>query len=346
MQELRQSTAVTITMGPALDKTDGVTAETGLSPTVYLSKNGAAQAARNSATAITHDRDGFYRVPLNANDTDTLGHIRAQFTDAATHLPVWEDFNIVATNYWDSKYGTDRFNVNVAEVSDNTTVADNLETVFATITTAARAGVMHAGTATAVGSATITLSSGLSASSNNIVGAVVVIESATTGNYQSRVISGWNNTTKVADVDPAWTTTPTGTVNYIVFFAAPATTTSPPAVNMTQVNGSAINNLISGRMDSTVGAMQADVLTASALASDAVNEIADGFLDRNMATGTDSGTNSTSVRTPRQALRALRNKVSISAGTMTVTKEDDSTTSWTSTISTATRDPISGSDPA
>ena len=344
MRELKVGVAVTVQMGPALDKTDGVTPETGLTPTVYLSKNGAASGAR-TGTTIAHDRSGHYRVALSTTDIDTLGHLRAEFTDETTHTPVWEEFNVVSANYWDTKYGTERFDVNIKEVSDNTTVADNLETVYTTITTAARSGVMNAGTATAVGASTITLSSGLSASSNNIVGSVVVIETATTGQLQARVISGWNNTTKVADVDPAWTTTPTGTVTYIVFFAAPATTTSPPAVNLTQWLGSTPNSLSSGRVDSSVGAMAASVMTASALATDAVNEIADGFLDRNMATGTDSGTDSTSVRTPRQALRALRNKVTISGGTMTVTKEDDSTASWTSAISTATRDPISGSDP-
>jgi len=74
-------------------------------------------------------------------------------------------------------------------------------------------------------------------------------------------------------------------------------------------------------------------------------EIADALLDRNMATGTDSG--STTVRTPRQALRFLRNKWSISGTTLTVRKEDDSTASWTSEITgTAGADPITSSDPA
>lgn len=344
MRDLKQATAVTVQMGPALDATDGVTPETGLSPTVYLSKNGAVQAAR-SASTIAHDRNGFYRVALDINDTDTLGHLRAQFTDNTTHTPVWEDFHVLTANQWDTKYGTERFDVNVKEISDNTTVADNVETVYTTITTAARAGVMNAGTATAIGSATITLGASLSASSNNIVGSVIVIESATTGALQARVISGWNNTTKVADVDPAWTTAPTGTVTYIVFFAAPATTTSPPAVNLTQWLGSAPNSLQSGRVDGYTGAMAADVVTASSLATDAGTELADAFLNRNMATGTDSGTDSTSVRTVRQALRALRNKTALVAGTLTVYKEDDSTASWTTTIATATRDPISSSDP-
>jgi len=69
---------------------------------------------------------------------------------------------------------------------------------------------------------------------------------------------------------------------------------------------------------------------------------ADALLDRNMATGTDSG-----GRTVRNALRFLRNKWSVAAGTLTVTKEDDSTSAWTSTLSTnAAAVPVIGSDPA
>lgn len=72
---------------------------------------------------------------------------------------------------------------------------------------------------------------------------------------------------------------------------------------------------------------------------------ADAFLDRDMSLGTDSG--SSSVRTPRQALRILRNKVSSAAGTMTVTKEDDSTSSWTAALTTdAAAQPIVTIDPA
>lgn len=99
---LRQSTTVTIDMGPALDRTNAYDEETGLSPTVYLSKAGAAQAARNSATAITHDARGYYRVELNTTDTGTLGMLRALFHDSATHLPVWEYFMVIPSNVYDS----------------------------------------------------------------------------------------------------------------------------------------------------------------------------------------------------------------------------------------------------
>lgn len=88
----------------------------------------------------------------------------------------------------------------------------------------------------------------------------------------------------------------------------------------------------------------AGAIDAAALATDAGNEIADAILDRDMSTGTDSG--STTVRTPRQALRALRNKASIAGGTLTVTKEDDATSSWTAAVTTTAGDPISAIDPA
>ncbi len=81
------------------------------------------------------------------------------------------------------------------------------------------------------------------------------------------------------------------------------------------------------------------------LSTTAVAAVSDGWLDRDMSTGVDSG--STTVRTPRQALRFLRNKWSISGTTLTVTKENDSTTTWTSELATTTSTAgISSSDPA
>lgn len=94
----------------------------------------------------------------------------------------------------------------------------------------------------------------------------------------------------------------------------------------------------------TITGTAAGVIDAVSLATDAVNEIADGLLDRNLATGTDSG--SATVRTVRQAFRALRNRVAIAAGTATIYKEDDATASWTSTITTTAGNPISESNPA
>ena len=87
-----------------------------------------------------------------------------------------------------------------------------------------------------------------------------------------------------------------------------------------------------------------DTLPAS-LSSSERNSLADALLDRDMSTGADSG--STTVRTVRQALRFLRNKWAITSSTLTVYKEDDSTSSWTAAVTaTPGADPITGNDPA
>lgn len=68
-------------------------------------------------------------------------------------------------------------------------------------------------------------------------------------------------------------------------------------------------------------------------------EIADRVLGRSLAGGADGG------RTVQDALRPLRNKTSISAGTMTVCEEDDSTPAWTAAVATTPGDPLSAIDP-
>jgi len=99
---LKVSTTVTIRLGPFLDATDGVTEETGLSPTVEVSKNHGAFGARSSATAITHDSNGWYAIELNTTDTGTLGPMLVKVDAAATHLPVWREFMVVPANVYDS----------------------------------------------------------------------------------------------------------------------------------------------------------------------------------------------------------------------------------------------------
>lgn len=71
-------------------------------------------------------------------------------------------------------------------------------------------------------------------------------------------------------------------------------------------------------------------------------ENADALLNRDMSAVSD-----TTARSPLNALRLLRNKWSVAGSTMTVTKEDDAATAWTSTVSSdAAADPVIGSDPA
>lgn len=107
---LRQSTSKIVSFGPFLDKTDGVTEETGLvsaldhaSTGIKLSKNGGALTIRHaSVTATTYDAYGMYRVTLDTTDTDTVGTLRMAFNEAATCLPVWQDFQVVEEAVFDA----------------------------------------------------------------------------------------------------------------------------------------------------------------------------------------------------------------------------------------------------
>ena len=61
-------------------------------------------------------------------------------------------------------------------------------------------------------------------------------------------------------------------------------------------------------------------------------QTADAILNRKLDS-TGDGTDTLNERTVRSALRAMRNKVSVGSGTMTVYKEDDSATAWTGSLS-------------
>lgn len=76
MRFLQQSTSVIVTVGPFVDATDGVTAETALSPSatnVRIYKAGATASVDVSAATWTHVELGMYRITLTTAHTDTCG---------------------------------------------------------------------------------------------------------------------------------------------------------------------------------------------------------------------------------------------------------------------------------
>lgn len=119
MSLLKQSTSVTLRIGPFLDKTDGVTEETalGLAATdVQISKAGGAFANKSDATAPAHDSDGWYSCVLNATDTGTVGRLVVKVHDSTTHLPVWHEFMVLPANAYDSLVGgTDTLQADVTQ---------------------------------------------------------------------------------------------------------------------------------------------------------------------------------------------------------------------------------------
>lgn len=103
---LKQSTAVDVLIGPFVDSGDGYTAESGISPSVKLSKNGQALAAKNDATTPVHDADGFYNCELDATDTNTVGTLVLSVVGSATSLPVRHEFQVVEEAVYDMLYGS------------------------------------------------------------------------------------------------------------------------------------------------------------------------------------------------------------------------------------------------
>jgi hypothetical protein len=114
---LKQSTSVDVPIGPFLDATDGITAETGLTltqPDIRLKKNNAAWAQKAAAQTLTHEENGFYEVTLDATDTDTLGLLRLAVFESGA-CPVWEDFTVIPANVYDSMFSTDKLEVDVVQ---------------------------------------------------------------------------------------------------------------------------------------------------------------------------------------------------------------------------------------
>ena len=117
---LKQSTATTVVLGPFVDDTDAKTAETALTISqadIRLSKNGGTFAQTNNSAGATHMENGYYSVPLDTTDSNTLGHLRVAVNESGA-LPVWADFMVLAANVYDSLFGnSDKLQVDAVEWS-------------------------------------------------------------------------------------------------------------------------------------------------------------------------------------------------------------------------------------
>lgn len=108
------------------------------------------------------------------------------------------------------------------------------------------------------------------------------------------------------------------------------------------VSTGGISNLsfAAGAIDSA--AIASDAITSTELAQSAAQEIADEVLNRDLAGGGSGNT-----RNVRNTLRAIRNLVSESGGTLTIYQEDDTTPAWTAAVTrTSNTNPITSVDPA
>lgn len=146
MYELKTNTAVRIAVGPLVDPTDGKTAETALTVTgmvvdiLQMDNDGTAvnrtsfsptaSGGNNDMVHVTNDTVGMYDLELTAAQLNYLGNVRLVFYDVDGFLVHWIDLQLVSAAYFDWKYGTTLPNVNVTQISGDSTAADNCELMF------------------------------------------------------------------------------------------------------------------------------------------------------------------------------------------------------------------------
>jgi hypothetical protein len=99
-----------------VDATDDETAETGLSPTVQISKNGGSFAAVTNA--VSEIGNGWYKVTLTATETNTDGPLIVRATGSGADE--WRDYHQVYTT----------LAADAVQVSGDSTAADNLEAMY------------------------------------------------------------------------------------------------------------------------------------------------------------------------------------------------------------------------
>ena len=97
-----------------------------------------------------------------------------------------------------------------------------------------------------------------------------------------------------------------------------------------QTNTNALSSQLAGLTSAQLNGFASIPTTAA---------ISDKILGRNLAGGSDGG------RTVQDALRALRNKVDTTQNPAVIYKEDDATTAWTTTLTSAAVNPVVTSDP-
>lgn len=247
---LKQSTAVTIEIGPFIDATGVGAAQTGLTITpseCKLSKNGGSLAAKNESTNLSHDANGMYKVLLDTTDTNTVGILTVIPADTAVgHQPFSVNYMVLPANVYDSLIGgtddlqvdleeiggsavsttTAQLGVNVVSVKDDAITAAGIATgaiaadglatdavteIVDAIVAAFQARI-DSGAVAAGASGSVTL--GSSASSTNDVYKIVIVRSPT-GVVQVAEVTAYNGTTKVATITPNWGTVPDTTYQYI-----------------------------------------------------------------------------------------------------------------------------------
>lgn len=160
---LRQSTAVTVPIGPFIDDSDARTFEAALviqKADVKLSRNGGSYSPTSADqgggdAGAAYLGNGDYAVTLNTEDTNNLGRLRVSIAKGGA-LPVWSDFVVLPPATYDrllasgqmadevhlAKAALANARTHVIETGVNTIKDDDGETTLRTLTPAENGGVV------------------------------------------------------------------------------------------------------------------------------------------------------------------------------------------------------------
>lgn len=191
--------------------------------------------------------------------------------------------------------------VNATQISGDATAADNLETAFDDTAGAVPwMGIIDQGTAQSASATGVVLRSAAAFADDTLIGSTIAVFGSTQGYWQQRLITD-NALTGDSVTVETWGVTPSGTITYKIFGTAPGSGAAGldaagvrAAIGMASANldtqlstidtvvdailvdtGTTLDGripaaLVSGRMDASVGAMAANVLTATAINADAI----------------------------------------------------------------------------
>jgi hypothetical protein len=252
MRYLRQNTATIVTIGPFVDKTDGVTLEDAIAegddekitfvvdandggaPTVVLDMVATNASPTNDVTDL--GTSGYYGLELTAGNTNYVGRAVLSITNAAVHAPVFHEFTILPANAFDTLLGTDLLNVNAAEISGDSTAADAVEAAYdATDGPVALHGIIDQGTAQSATGTTVVLRAASAFANDTLIGATIAVYGSDQAYWQQRVITDNTLSDDTVTVD-TWTVTPSGTITYKIFATPPASGSLLPDVNVEKIN--------------------------------------------------------------------------------------------------------------
>lgn len=327
---IQQSTTAHTLMFFMTDSTDHVTGKTGLTPTVTLSKAGAAFASPSGA--VTEVANGWYKVAGNATDSNTLGLLVLHATGTAadpTDMIVGEvvAFNPqvnFSTNAAAGASGGLHINGSNAgtttyaalTVTGSLTISDGLvvarsssnQPAISAAGNGTGAGILATGGATGIGvSAVGGSTSGSAIKATGTAGNAIALELVGQGSAQGLKATGGATGNGVSfiggstsghglqctvtsgneiDADRVGTLTGniTGSLSGSVASVTARVTANTdqvngsawtatagiPSVNLVQWKGSAPADLISTRVDVSLGATQTGAITAGGIAADAI----------------------------------------------------------------------------